>query len=383
MAWLYKQAQSENWWIGYRLNGRQYLRSTKTSDRKKAEQELAKLNAIDQAHKAGSLTDEFVALLTRKQSSGESLRGYIRQWLAECKDLSGATLEKYRAVPEEFCAYLNATDTAPLLREVRPEAIGAFLREKRAHTSTATTKQVRKVLSAFFNYAVDNRSLPVSPVPSARALKLNADSKRVRRAFTLAEMKTLFEKCPSDFWRYMVMAGFYCGQRMGDLICLPWGAVDFEKQQIRLVQSKTGKSIAVPMRAELGAFLRELKHKAGTVKASDSIWPTEAERYEKFGAGVFSNEFYDEILLPAGLVKPRSHRAMKRDETQAGSRKVNSVSFHCLRHTFVSLLKVSGASQATAKELAGHSSDAISDLYTHIPEAELNRAINQLPEIGK
>jgi integrase len=382
MAWIYTRPGSENYWIGYRLNGRQFLRSTKTSDRKKAEQELAKLNAVDQAHKAGSLTDEFVALLTRKQSSGNSLRSYIRQWLAECKDLSGATLIKYRSVPEEFCKYLNATEAAPLLRDIQSETVGAFLREKRASTSTATANHVRRILSAFFNYAVDNRALPFSPVPSSRALKLTKDSKAVRRAFTLEELKILFEKCPSDFWRYMVMAGFYCGQRMGDLICLPWGAVDFERKQIRLTQSKTGKSITVPMRAELGMFLAGLKNKAGNVKAATPIWPEESERYEKFGAAGFSNEFYDDVLLPAGLVTPRkqSHHK-KKVASEHGRRKVNSVSFHCLRHTFVSLLKVSGASQATAKELAGHSSDAVSDLYTHVPEQVLTDAINKLPKM--
>jgi integrase len=380
MAWIYQRTGSENYWLGYRLNGRQFLRTTKTSDRAKAEQELAKLNAIDQAHKAGSLTDEFVALLTRKQASGESLRGYIRQWLAECKDLSGATLIKYRSVPEEFCKYLNATETTPLLRDIQADTVGAFLREKRALTSTATAKHVRRVLSAFFNYAVDNRALAVSPVPSAKALKLTKDSNAIRRAFTLAELKTIFEKCPSDFWRYMVMTGFYCGLRMGDLIRLPWGAVDFEKKQIRLTQSKTGKSIAVPLHAELGAFLAGLKTKAGTVKPAAPIWPAEAERYEKFGAAGFSNEFYDDVLLPAGLVTPRkqSHHK-KKNASETGRRKVNSVSFHCLRHTFVSLLKLSGATQATAKELAGHSSDAVSDLYTHVPEQVLADAINKLP----
>ena len=380
MAWIYKRGS--RFWIGYRLNGKQYLRPTKTSDRAKAEQELHKLNAVDSAHKSGSLTDEFVALLTRKVSTGEALRAYIRQWLAECKDLSESTLKKYRAIPEEFCTYLNATETAPLLRDIQPDTVGAFLREKRASTSTATAKHVRRVLSAFFNYAVDNRALPVSPVPSSRSLKLTKDSEAVRRAFTLAELQTLFDKCPSDFWRYMVLAGFYCGQRMGDLICLRWGAVDFEQHQIRLVQSKTGKSIAVLLRAELGTFLKKMRDNAGTVKPTNAIWPAESERYEKFGAGGFSNEFYDDVLLPAGLVTPRkeSHHKKKTVATN-GRRKVNSVSFHCLRHTFVSLLKISGASQATAKELAGHSSDAISDLYTHIPEAELNRAITQLPGI--
>ena len=382
MAWIYKRPGSEYWWLGYRLNGRQYLRSTKTSDRKKAEQELARLNAVDQAHKAGSLTDEFVALLTRKQSSGETLRAYIRQWLAECKDLSGETLKKYRAIPEELCAYLNATDDAPLLRDIQSDTVGAFLREKRAGTSTANAKQVRRVLSAFFNYAVDNRAMPYSPVPSCRALKLTKDSKAVRRAFTLRELKTLYDKCPSDFWRYMVLAGFYAGQRMGDLIRLPWGAVDFAQNQIRLTQNKTGKSIAVPLRAELGAFLQKLRRKAGTVKPADPIWPAEAKRYEQFGAGGFSNEFYEEVLLPAGLVAPRTHRATDRNgDPDSTRRKVSPVSFHCLRHTFVSLLKISGASQSTAKELAGHSSDAMSDLYTHVDEATLTKAIKQLPQV--
>ena len=379
MAWLYKRSESENWWVGYRLNGRQYLRSTKTADRKKAEQELAKLNAVDQAHKAGSLTDEFVALLNRKQSSGDSLRACIRQWLAECKDLSGVTLTKYKATLEELCVYVNATDMSPLLRDIHSETIGAFLREKRANTSTATAKLARKVLSAFFNHAVDNKVLQYSPVPSSRALKLTKDSKSIRRAFTLRELKTLFDKCPNDFWRYMVMAGFYCGQRMGDLICLPWGAVDFVENKIRLVQSKTDKTIVLPMRAELGKFLKQLRSSASTVKSNDPIWPVEAQRYGKLGAGGFSNEFYDEVLLPAGLVPTRTHRAKKKSADATGQRRVNPVSFHCLRHTFVSLLKISGATQATAKELAGHSSDAVSDLYTHVPEQVLADAINKLP----
>jgi integrase len=384
MAWIYQRPGSANWWIGYRVNGRQILRSTKTDDRAKAEQELAKLDAIAQAHKAGSLTDEFVALLTRKESSGESLRAYARQWLAECKDLSGQTLKRYRYVVDEFCNHLNATDTTPLLRDVRQETLGAFIREKRANTSTANAKTVRRILSAFFNYAVDNQALPYSPVPSSRSLKLNKDSKATRRAFTLAELQTLFKKCPSNFWRYMVLAGFYTGQRMGDLICLPWGAADFAQRQIRLVQSKTGKSVTVPLRTELEVLLKKLRAKAGKVKASDFIWPAEAQRYQQYRSGPFSNEFYDEVLLPAGLVAKRTHAALDRaGDPDSTCRKISPVSFHCLRHTFVSLLKITGASQATAKELAGHSSDTISDLYTHVNETEMNRAIKQLPAIRK
>jgi hypothetical protein len=46
MPWQYKQPGSENWWLGFRVNGQQFRRSTGTSDRKAAECELEKLNAV-------------------------------------------------------------------------------------------------------------------------------------------------------------------------------------------------------------------------------------------------------------------------------------------------------------------------------------------------
>ena len=52
MPWLYKQKGSDNWWLGYRMNGKQVLESTKTSDRAKAEKILAKMEAGAAAHRA-------------------------------------------------------------------------------------------------------------------------------------------------------------------------------------------------------------------------------------------------------------------------------------------------------------------------------------------
>jgi integrase len=384
MAWKYKRGGV--WWIGYRLNDRQYLRSTKSVNEADADRELDRLGQISMAHRAGNLSEEFFRLITNQQGSNEALRGQVKLWLNECRDLSPRTLEKYRGCMEEFCQHVNASDAAPLLRDIRPETIGAFLRQKRAATSTATAKQYRKVLRAFFGYCMDNQALGTIPVPSSKSLKLTRDSESIRRAFTLAELKTLFDKAPDDFWRYMVLAGFYLGQRMGDLICLPWGAVDFEQGVIRLKTRKTDRPMTIPLRDELGAFLGKLKRAAGSVAPPDPIWPEQVKRYERFGAGVFSNEFYDLVLLPAGLVTKRSKNAAKDENGNRilkHGRKVNDVSFHCLRHTFVSLLKITGGSQAVAKELAGHSSDAVSDLYTHMPVEVLTKAINQLPKVTK
>lgn len=385
MAWKFKQPGSENWWIGYRLNGKQYRRTVGSADEAQANKELARLESMNQAHKAGSLTEEFFRLITNRTAANDTLRAVTGLWLTECKDHSPVTLKKYRNTLEEFGEHINATEHTQL-RDIRPETIRGFLRAKRAATSAATAKLHRKVLCAFFNFARDNEILTASPVPSSKSLKLNGDTRSERRAFTLKELKTVYEKCPDDFWRYMVIGGFYTALRMGDLIMMPWGAVDFEANVIRLTTRKTGTAMNIPLHPAFAKILLKIKRKAGAVKPSDPIWPEQSARYELKGAGVFSNDFYDDVLLKAGLVTKRSKHAEKDEDGNVvlkQGRQTNPISFHCLRHTFVSLVKVTGGSQAVAKELAGHSSDAVSDLYTHVPEDVLARTIKKLPEVTK
>lgn len=384
MAWKFKRPESNHWWIGYRLNGKQYRRSVGTSDETKADAELAKLDIIRRAHDAGRLTDEFYRLLTKPKGGMFSLRKYADQWLSECKDLAEYTQERYKDLLGQLCRYLQATDDAPLLRDVTREEIAGFLRHKRAQTSLGTTKLSRRVLVNFFNYAVDNQAIPFSPVPSGKSLKLvqGKGQRAQRRSFTLDEIKLIYTQAPSDFWRYMIMMGFYTGQRLGDLVCLPWCALDFDTNTIRMTAHKTGRPLAIPMRSALRTLLWKHRQDAGqNVKTANPIWPDEAQKYAEQGANPFSAEFYNEVLLKAGLVASRTHKAKKSGRNFR--RQASPVSFHCLRHTFVSLLKISGGSQAVAKELAGHSSDAVSDLYTHIPESALREALEKLPEVTK
>jgi integrase len=94
---------------------------------------------------------------------------------------------------------------------------------------------------------------------------------------------------------------------------------------------------------------------------------------------VLSNQFYN-LMAQAGLVEPRSHRS--RGIGKSVSRKLNELSFHCLRHTTTSLLKNAGTSSAISEEFVGHDSPAISRLYTHIDKEAMRKAINAVPKIN-
>jgi integrase len=383
--WLYQRPGTKRWWLGYRLNGRQYLRSTKTDDRSEAEKELAKLETLHHANKAGTLTEEFFQLITGQTLQSVSLKKAVESWLAEREGATAAgTLSDYRSIGTAFLEFLKAGDTSPPLSAVTSQDVHAFLANYRRTRSASTVNKVRKILSGFFMGEVKGGRLRANPVLGVKPFKANALEEQSRRPFTLEEMKDIYAKAPSPFWKYAVLAGFYTGLRMGDLICLRWAAVDFAGGFIRTVQQKNGKKVTIPMAAPVREMFLGLHAKARKPKPAAFIWPEEAALYRSRRAHPFSKDFHELVLVPLGLAVAREYKDNAGDGPgRGGRRKSTGTSFHCIRHTFVSMLRLSGGSQAVAKELAGHGSDMVNDVYTHTPEAVLLEAVNKLPTVTK
>ena len=306
MAWLYRQAESENWWIGFRAGRKQVRRSTGTSDQQEAEKQLASIRAMHEAHRAGLPLDEFYALLTGAQAQPLPLLEAVNGWLAECQGAnSPGTVRVYRSIAESFMGFLGATESGPALGAITSDDVLAFLTSYRKTRSASTTNRNRKILSAFFLREVKQGRLKANPVLAVKPFKAGALEQSGRRAFTVKEIKAMYRKAPSPFWKYSILAGFYTGLRLGDLVCLRWAAVDFSAGFIRTLMQKTNKTVAVPMAAPVREMLQALHAKAGNPKPTAFIWPEQAKLYQERGAGPFSNEFYDEVLLPLGMVSKR------------------------------------------------------------------------------
>ena len=381
MAWLYKRPDSEKWWIGWRANGRQFLKSTREREKSKAQIKLRDFEFLERARQDGKLTEQFIESLTNKPLSQLSLTTAIQGWQDETKGSAGqSTQERYSDIATQFVAYLGANASLPLLRDVTAEEIRGFLSKKRSATSASTVNLYRKVLSTFFIRELKAGTIRANPCLQVKRFKDNQGEKQSRRAFTLTEVKLLYEKAPSLFWRYMILGAFHTGLRLGDLVCMKWGAIDFNANVIRLIAGKTDRPLQIPITPSLKNVLLEVKAIASSTKPTAFLWPDEAAQYEKHRAGVFSNQFYDEILTPAGLATARNKHGGKKG--RSAQRDLSGVSFHCFRHTFISTLKLTGSSNSIAKELAGHSSDAVNQLYTHIDIESLAKAVNQLPEVG-
>lgn len=386
MAWLYRRKDSRRWWVGWRVGRKSYFQSTGTADKAEAMKELAKVRAMFEAHRAGSLTQEVFESLTGRTIPKKSVVSELDDWIAECgRTTSHETVERYRSVADAFKEFTGATERGPLLSDVTSDHVRTFLSQRREKRGATTVNLERKILTVFFRRAVEGNRLKASPLLGVKAEKVSRREKRQRRAFTVAELRDIYTKAAAlgDFWRYLVLAGTYTGQRMGDLVCLTWGALDFQANTLALYQRKTDKRVVVPLHPALRAVLWQLRARVGKAGAREHepIWPEEAAAYVERGAGQFSNTFYDRILVPCGIMPARAHKGAK--EGRDTKRDASPVSFHSLRHSFVSMLKIAGSAQATVKELAGHASDEISDHYTHLPVEVLADSIKKLPEVTK
>lgn len=210
--------------------------------------------------------------------------------------------------------------------------------------------------------------------PAAKVTALRAES-GTRRAFTLPEVKSILANASTE-WRGMILAGFYTGQRLKDIVSQTWANVDLSEAQITLITSKTGRRQIIPLAKPLLDYLEKLP-------ASDNptapIFPGAYPLATRAGGIAMLSRQFHGILVAAGMAKARLANHGSAGKGRDTARETSEISFHSLRHTATSLLKRAGVPEAVARDLSGHESAEISRHYTHIDEDTKRRAIAKLP----
>jgi integrase len=201
-----------------------------------------------------------------------------------------------------------------------------------------------------FDFAVRERHLRENPATFVKTIENNEP--RIRRPFTLEEVRRVLAVADPE-WKLMILFGLYTGQRLGDIAHLEWKKIDLESELISLVTRKTKKQLTIPIAAPLLEILRArsggMKNVAGLAhpKAYKSVMQHQGR------VAWLSNHF------AALMARAKAPHHIIVGNGRAGKRRRNELSFHCLRHTAVTLLKEAGAPQAVVQELIGHDSEAI------------------------
>lgn len=356
MAFLLKRGKK--WYAAWKDAGKNVVKATGISVKGKAEQKLAQMtaeameatakqttnlnNALDAVRKAADTLDLALRL--------PSIEDFLNKYTPTGKENNK---KNYARAKERFLSYLKE-NKIKRIDSLAPSTCKGFLLNELERVSYGTVKHYKAMLGCALKSAELDNLIPYNPfarVSLSQLIPVGEKRASEREPFTKAEMAYMLENFPK-IWKELILTSFLMGgQRIGDVVCLKWTAIDFNNNTILIYTFKTGKKLLMPIHPDLKEILVS---KLGN--NSEYIFPVEAQRYHRSN-GCLSTEFTT-MLKEHGILKVQN-------EVMKGDRRiVSKKSFHSIRHTVVSLLRSSNMFSAdVAREIVGHDSEAVERAY--------------------
>lgn len=202
------------------------------------------------------------------------------------------------------------------------------------------------ILVTAFRFAMRKKLIVENPMEGVIRPK---SPRRLPRKFQLHEVRKIFSVIDRKDDRIIMLILLLTGLRINELLSLTWDEIDF-KSQIMRITGKGGHERNLFLSGLLSDLLSKIERK-GSLMFPDLNYQILGYRFRRY---------FDLAGIP-----PRSGM------------------FHRFRHTFGSLLGDMGSSAFVLKQLLGHSSTAMSEIYTNLSNRSLRTSMNQLGEVLK
>lgn len=239
--------------------------------------------------------------------------------------------------------------------------------------SWASVCLVRDVISGPMSYAVDEELIPANPVTGIlkRAI-MKRDQDNEIDPLTQEEVGIFLDTCRVHYPEYypFFLCAFRTGMRLGELLALRWGDVDWRGRFILVRRSfrrgqttgtKTGKQRRVDISEQLYEALQDLYLQRKKQALASGLGEVTEVIFHRHGEPMSQNSIrhvFKRVLRKAGL---------------------RDIRFHDIRHTYASLLLTAGVSPVYVKEQMGHSSIQMTvDIYGHLIPGSHRDQVNLL-----
>ncbi len=380
MASVFQIPRSPFWFAAFTdAKGRRVQKTTKRRDRKSAYDIARAWEKAAESARAGTITEaqarrvlaEIVKDATGEDMNFHTCQAWFAEWIAGKKGAVGErSAQKYQQVTNDFLAHLG--ERAGLtIAAINPKDVRSFrdtLAAKGLSPSTVN-QTVRKVLSVPFAAAQKLGYIPTNPCAAVEPLR--DDATQSRDTFTPAHVAALVAAADND-WRGMILCGYYTGLRLRDAAGICWGAIDL-KQNVLVIKPKKserrGVELTLPIHPDFAAWLRSRPRGIGKAP----VFPKLAERQTSGEYGLSGR--FQTVMAAAGV----SGRVTR--QASGEGRSTTSLSFHSLRHSFVSALANAGVEKDLRKRLSGHADDQSHARYTHHDIENLRGAVAKMPSV--
>lgn len=321
--------------------------------------------------------------LRRGAADAGDLRTYAERWLRYKQTSPDVSEGQYRSLAnkaEYWCSALGGVRTDEITLDMLQHIVNTLALSNPATgrlSAQNTVKKYIEVIKAVYAYC------DLTPNPTVRLSNTAKKEQTERRALDADERRRIVEYKHRAQLPAMLM--LYAGLRRGEVTALSWSDIDLKAGEIRVNKSydfKTGtvkstKTAAgvrvIPVASTLDAFLkswiRENKpDRSGRVVLSARGEPMTETAWKR--------------LLESYLTDLDTEYGGRKKMAPGNKMNVYSITpftWHCLRHSFCTLLYESGVDVKAAQYLMGHADIATTmAVYTHLSEAHKKAEFSKL-----
>jgi integrase len=335
-----------HWHFTKTINGVRYRGAFKTA-RTKAQAEEAERGELRKIHEG---------TYGKPKGSTVFIDFAENVYLPWSKENKRSTSDQYYI--EVFKAFFKRKTFA----EISPMLIEKFKSERRKTPTKAgnprkpaSINRELECLSSIFSMAMRKPHRFINENPCREVTKLKEENQR-NRYLAADEEERLLAACVGDraHLRPIIILALNTGMRRGEILSMKWSQVDFQRNFIHLIRTKSGKQREVPINSIVRDELLALQLKSD-------------------GEFVF-----------ASPMTGRAFTDCKRAFTKARElARVEDLHFHDLRHTAATRMADTGAEPSTIKDILGHSDIRMTDRYTHAVESRKRVALERIADYGK
>ncbi|MCL2443881.1 MAG: tyrosine-type recombinase/integrase [Treponema sp.] len=235
--------------------------------------------------------------------------------------------------------------------------------------SGGTINSVLSTMRVAVNYAVEREELDRSPF---RNVKEAADNPKEKGVLSYAERAKLINAKSTDpYSRLAILLGLLCGMRRGEVRGLKWG--DFDNGLISLTHNfvnidglkkpKRGKERTVPYLDIVEKALEDVRKVSIRPFPDNYIFESLDCPGKPMGETFFRNALRREL---EGIgISAKGEKATKDTPAVPSEQKRRNLSFHSLRHSFITLGRLDGLTDLEIQAIGGHSTRRMMEHYTH------------------
>ncbi len=303
-----------------------------------------------------------------------SFEGMFHKWLFEflygSSSIKSSTFARYDSI---YRKYIKNTQ----LGTIDLTKINTFLLQKYCNelSKTYTYNQiatVRRILVTFFNWCIKQDFILKNPASNIVVKGNKSDEiqkqKRTVEILSNHEIKLIKDYIKDSDFELLFILDLSTGLRQGELLALNWEDINLEK-----------KLLEVNKAYEIDYYYENEKRIKRWVITS----PKTLNSYRSIPIPDETIKLLKKHQSKGRIFKWNGNSVYKRWLTILKNCNIPHKKFHCIRHTYGSILLQNGVDIQTVAELMGHTAISITQIYMHSTKEIKIKEVNKLNSIIK